>query len=247
MWTRESDRPRRSRTGTVLLVGGAVLAATALVGCTSEAPVTASSGAAVGADVESQGLGSSDAALEPGLYKFPVDSAPVGYRVPLVSVPEGFVSILGGFGVRSGNWGTDDARVLYVWDVDSISAHPCQAGVAQTQVGPTAADLADALAAQPMRSGTDPVPVTVDGFDGFYVELSVPDDVDVEACPGGKFNSWPGRWQQAAGQVDMLWILDVDGQRMVFDASHAAGVDGQQLTELKNMVTSTTFAPADGA
>lgn len=190
------------------------------------------------------GLGASDTSVEPGLYMLPVDSAPDGHRRPVVSVPEGFVS-LGGFGVQSGDFDNDDARVLRVWDVDHVYTHPCQAGATSALVGPTTADLAEALAAQPMRSGTDPVPVTVDGYDGFYVEQAVP-DIDLDACPGGKFNSWPGRWQQSAGQVDMLWILDVDGQRMVFDASRSAGVDGDQLAELKDMVTTATFASPPG-
>lgn len=189
-------------------------------------------------------LGSDETPVDPGLYAFPVLDASPGYRVPLVSVPEGFISAAEG--VWSGEIEADDGRVLFIWEINSVSSHPCEAGATAVPVGPTTADLAAALAAQPMRSGTDPVPVTVDGFDGFYVELSVP-DIDLAACPGGKFNSWPGRWQQAPGQVDMLWILDVEGQRMVFDASRSAGVDGQQLAELKDMVTTTTFAPADSA
>jgi len=186
-------------------------------------------------------LGVEDAPVEPGLYAFPVFDAPAGYRVPVVPVPAGFLSAEEG--VRSGDMDAGDGRVLLLWDIDSVYTHPCAAGATAVRVGPTAGDLAEALAAQPMRSGTDPVPVTVDGFDGFYVELSVP-DIDLSACPGGKFNSWPGRWQQAPGQVDMLWILDVDGQRVVFDASRSGNLDPQAEAELKDMVTSTTFAPA---
>jgi len=242
MWTHEPESTRRNPTRSALLIGGAVLAATTLGGCTAEAPLTAPSSAATGAGVRPQALPSAGQ-VEPGVYAFEVDRAPAGSPVPLVSVPEGFTSVKNGFGVRSGNWVTDDARVLTAWDIDSVYTHPCEAGASAAPVGPTVQDLADALAAQPMRSGTDPVPVTVGGHDGLYVELSVP-DIDLSACPGGYFNSWPGRYQQVPGQVDMLWVLDVDGQRLVLDASYAAGVEGQQLAELKDMVTTATFSPA---
>ncbi len=96
------------------------------------------------------------------------------------------------------------------------------------------------------RAGTEPVPVTVGGYDGLYVELSVPDDIDVAACPGGVFPMWQGRWQEHPGQVDMVWIVDVEGQRVVFDASHMADASPEQVNHLKDMVTTATFAPARG-
>jgi len=172
MWTSEAGRSRQNLARSVLLIGGAVLAATALGGCTSEAPpatpsgvapVTAPSRAATGAGVGPRELPAAGQ-VEPGVYAFEVDLAPAGSPVPLVPVPGGFMSIKNGFGVRSGNWLAGDARVLTVWDVESVYSHPCEVGATLVLVGPTAADLADALAAQPLRSGTDPVPVTVGGY-----------------------------------------------------------------------------------
>jgi hypothetical protein len=181
--------------------------------------------------------------LSPGRYVLPIADAPSAPSLPVLSVPQGFLSIEDGLGVHTG----DDAFIRYVWawDVDSVSSHPCDAGASTVTVGRSVADLADALAAQPLRTGTDPVPVTVGGYDGLYLELRVPDDVDVNDCPEQRFKLWPGRWQEEPGQVDMVWILDVDGQRITLDASHAPSVSPDAVAELKAMVTGATFTPRD--
>ena len=187
-----------ARTMYDLRYGVPVLAAATallLVGCTPQesdpkaddpsATSTANLGDAV--PLEQHRAGSP---LDPGRYVFPVldaDSAPL---LPVLSVPEGYAGLESGMGV-----GADGlARYLWVWDVDSVFAHPCDARA--EPVGPSVADLAEALAAQQLRTGTDPVPVTVGGYDGLYVELTVPDEVDASACPGGVFGLWPGRLQR---------------------------------------------------
>ena len=226
--------------------GSAALLTAGLVGCTTEAaPRSAPSSAP--AAVVSLPSGDGETVLDPGPYVFPViDSDGWPSMLPVVSVPPGYAATDDAAGVTVGDDDVDaDARQLRIWSIDSIYSHPCDTSRTTLTVGPTAADLADALAAQPMRDGTDPVPVTIDGHDGYYVELSVPDDIDIATCPAAKFFSWPGRWQQAPGQVDMLWIVDVDGQRLVFDAWTLPGVDPQQTTQLQNMVTTATFIATD--
>lgn len=54
------------------------------------------------------------------------------------------------------------------------------------------ADLAQALATQPLRSGSDPVPVRVAGY-GLYVETSVPAHVDFTTCKGAPSTAEPAR------------------------------------------------------
>lgn len=184
-----------------------------------------------------------DAPLEPGRYAISVADARSAPYVPVLSVPDGYEGIEDGIGVR-----TDDfARYVWVWDVDSVYVHPCQDNAILQTVGSSVTDLANALTAQSLRTGTEPVPVTVGGYDGLYVELPVPDDVDVDACPLGRFNLWPGRWQEEPGQVDMIWIVEVEGRRLVIDASHAPNVGSDEVAELRDMVTTATFAPARGS
>jgi len=184
-----------------------------------------------------------DSPLAPGRYVASVAGEPAAPLLPVLSVPAGYLSI--GTGV-----GTDDLeRYLWVWDVDSVFAHPCDASA--EPVGPSVADLANALAAQPLRAGTDPVPVTVGGYDGLYVELSVPDVVDDRACTDSDFSLWPERGQsdvqEILGQVDMVWIVDVDGQRITFDAAFMPTTSPAEVAELKAMVTTATFTPAESS
>ena len=68
------------------------------------------------------------------------------------------------------------------------------------------------------RGESVPTDVTIDGYAGKTIELSVPDDINFADCDDGQFQSWEGRTHQEPGQIDRLYILDVDGQRVVIDA-----------------------------
>lgn len=239
-------RRRRARVATAAVGAVAALAVVAVV-VDQLLPTTAAPAAPAPTTYSSLPWGDGTL-LDPGRYAFPVLDAPLSSPVlPVVAVPQGFTATDDAAGVTVGGDANADGRMLRIWDVDSVYSHPCDPSRRTVAVGPTAADLADALAAQPMRAGTDPVAVTIGGYDGFYVELSVPVDVDIAACPGGKFFSWPGRWQQAPGQVDMLWIVDAEGQRVVFDAWALPGASPQERTELQHMVTTATFVPTAGS
>jgi hypothetical protein len=238
-----------SRTTHALAAGSAVLMAAALVSCTSEdpeptaadTPASSTADEATAVPLADQ-LG--DSPLDPGRYIVSVIDADSASLLPVLSVPEGYDRIEGGVGVQA----DDLERYLWVWDVSSVFTHPCDATA--EPVGPSVADLAEALAAQQLRKGTDPVPVTIGGYDGLYVELTVPDEVDAGDCPGGVFKLWPGRlqrYEEILGQVDMVWIVDVDGQRFVVDAAYEPTASPDEVAELEEMVTTATFTPAEGA
>jgi hypothetical protein len=239
-----------ARTLYLLRTAVPLLAAVTVVGCTTgqsdqTAADTSASSTANPADAASLAQLPADSPLDAGRYAVSVASdAPSVPLVSVMSVPKGYEGIEGGVGVR-----TDDfSRYVWVWDVNSVYAHPCDAS--PEPVGPSVADLAEALTAQQLRGGTDPVPVTVGGYNGLYVELSVPDAVDLSVCPNGVLSLWPGRmerWQDILGQVDMVWIIDVDGQRLVFDAAHLPDATPEEVAELEEMVTTATFAPSEGS
>jgi hypothetical protein len=79
--------------------------------------------------------------------------------------------------------------------------------------------------------------VALAGYAGKYLQWSVPatwvvtGDGDFEGCddPGNghhDFVSWLGngkgeRYALVAGQVDRLWVLDVDGQSLLVDATYS--------------------------
>ena len=123
-----------------------------------------------------------------------------------------------------------------------VYADPCrwQDGYVDPPVGPTVDDLATALANQPQRGEAVPADVTIDGYSGKMVELSVPDDIDFANCDSGEFHSWEGRFQQAPGQIDRVYILDVDGQRVVIDSHFTPGTSE---AELRRAASGAGFGP----
>jgi hypothetical protein len=130
---------------------------------------------------------------------------------------------------------------------DAVYAQPCQWSGTEIQPGPTVDGFASALATVPLRNATTPVDVTVGGYQGKYLEWSVPNDVDLATCDKqdgeARFMSWTGRWQQAPGQVDRLWILDIDGTRLVMDAWFLKETTEADRAELTQIMDSIRFEP----
>jgi hypothetical protein len=123
--------------------------------------------------------------------------------------------------------------------VDNVFADPCDesAGVMDPPVGPEPIDLADALIAQTGTESTDPAPVEIDGYSGVYLDYRNTGDGD---C--GSMVRWPGR-QALVGERDQVWILDVDGTRLVIDAASFAGTSVEDLAETRSMVEGLQIRP----
>jgi hypothetical protein len=145
-----------------------------------------------------------------------------------------------------------------VWDVQRVPTDPCHPLTSMREPGPTVDDLVEALAAQATRNASKPTAVTVDGHAGQYLEWSVPRDAvvvgdddfggcDVQSNGHLDFVSWLARggdgerYQQEPGQVDRLWILDVDGQRLVADATYSLATTQAARDELDSVAASLTF------
>ena len=77
--------------------------------------------------------------------------------------------------------------------------------------------------------------------------LHVPDDANFAACDSGYFASWgwaqedPARFHQGPGQIDRLWILDVDGNLVVIDTGQFERTPQYVLDGLDAIVRSITF------
>jgi hypothetical protein len=145
-----------------------------------------------------------------------------------------------------------------VWDVGQVPGHPCHWQDTLSDPGPSVDALVDALTTQRFRHATDPTDVTLGGYQGRSLTWSVPNDwvvtgdaefkgCDVETSSGLRdFVSWFGngygeRNQQYAGQVDMLWVLDVDGQRLLVDATYSPDTTKANRAELMGIVESLRF------
>jgi hypothetical protein len=144
-----------------------------------------------------------------------------------------------------------------VWDVGQVPTDPCHPLTTMRDPGPTLDDLVTALVAQKSRDTSKPKAVTLDGFAGKYLEWSVPRDAKVvgdsdfvgcDAQDNGHldFVSWLAdghgeRYQQEAGQVDQLWILDVDGHRLLADATYSLKSTDAARRELAAVAASLEF------
>jgi hypothetical protein len=51
----------------------------------------------------------------------------------------------------------------------------------------------------------------------------------------------PFRYHQDPGQIDKLWIVDVDGMVAVIDTAYYEGTPQSAVDELEAIVDSTTF------
>ena len=115
----------------------------------------------------------------------------------------------------------ETAQMFLGGDITSLYADACETAGTEFDPGPSVDDLAAALASLEGFESTEPIDVTLNGYEGKRVALTVPADVDVRNpdCVGGQYSLWSNRWYQASGQTDDLWILDVDGQRQVLTFS----------------------------
>jgi hypothetical protein len=233
-----------SRASTVLVAIAVALLASA---CTGGAPPTAASGA------PPQAMPSGTQDLKAGTYAFAfpqLDAPGKPFPKALITVPDGW-SIDGGFAL-SGHAGSPAQLVVTIWDVVNVYANGCHWAGPMIHAGATADELAAMLAARPLRNATAPVAVSLGGYQGKYLQWSVPSDIRFDAasqsfsdCDGGRFKSWNDavgdRYQQGPGQVDRLWILAIEGHRLLVDATYMPAATEQDRTELAEVVNSIAF------
>jgi hypothetical protein len=176
----------------------------------------------------------------------------------VVTVPAGWVALGDDCGFISA---TPDPGVFVAalsgWIVGSIPTDPCQNRATLVPSGESVDELVQALLAQEQRDATTPVDVRLAGYEGMYLEWSVPTDVvvlddeyHVEGCDDGNFLSWRGRaggtrYQQVGGQIDQLWVLDVDGRTVVIDASYAPDAPQTIRDELAAIVQTLELETGD--
>jgi hypothetical protein len=150
------------------------------------------------------------------------------------------------------------------WTVDNVFADPCQwqGSLLEPPVGPTAADLATALEHQFGRNASAPTDVVFGGYPAKRLELSIPADLDVAACDSdairsaGLYRMWLSAGEAASGfdfpfvpeemlrgRIDVLYIVDVDGHRLVIDAWHLPGATAANVAELESAVASIQIQP----
>jgi hypothetical protein len=123
-------------------------------------------------------------------------------------------------------------------------------------VGPTAADLANALADQSAYTSTTPVDTTLAGFPGKSMDLVLPSDVDFSSCDvhsgetSGVYLIWStpeagldNLFAQGPGEHRRLWILDVEGKRIIIFHIFDEGETDANMAEAQAVVDSIEITP----
>ena len=180
--------------------------------------------------------------LAPGTYRlgFHLDDADA-------DVPDAFVTVPSGY-LESSSWyvvSEDGHEFLGLWTAAEADRDACRHGEQDVyDPGPSVDDLARALVATRSIRASEPEPVTLAGYQGQFVELASPRHMS--RCRDPKAGLWTsgdgGRGIYNDGQVDLVWILDADGQRIVVNAAYSAGSTASDIRKLTSMVDSLTFA-----
>jgi hypothetical protein len=133
-------------------------------------------------------------------------------------------------------------KAIVITAVEAVYVDACDSNKGVIDPGPTANDLATALANQAQTQASAISDVTVAGYSGKYVEYSF--EGPTSGCVS--LNRWPmgvGPRQAIADEHDKVWILDVDGVLLVIDVAYFSGASAADHAEMLAMVNSIEITP----
>jgi hypothetical protein len=140
----------------------------------------------------------------------------------------------------------DEWGAITLLPVGDVYPDPCTRAGNPPKVGPSVEDFATALAAQKVTTTTTPVPVSLDGHNGIYLEVSVPAGFDSSACRGKELSLWEAEGEESAGAdtsfVSRYWVLDLDRQRVVLVVNTTTNAPDQTVAFFTGIAESATFS-----
>jgi hypothetical protein len=159
------------------------------------------------------------------------------------------MQLLDGYAGDDVVFGSDNGQGISTWAVGNVFGDPCHSNgtLLQPPIDPSVDGLVAGLASQKGHPATTPTDVKVDGYAGKYIEMTVPAGIDVAECDHGEFRTWKDphgccRYLEA-GQRDLLWIVEVDGERLVIDAALGPQTTEQDRADRLHMVKSIKIDP----
>jgi hypothetical protein len=181
------------------------------------------------------------------------------YQRIIFTLPAGWAT---GDGLVYKHLAQADEVAFSAWAVDKVYADPCHwqtsaLGPLDLADGQTHQALHDAgagstvpppsaggLSRQAGRSASALTQAHLGGELALKVRLSVPPQLDLARCDQGEFRSWT-EWMtnrpnshNAPGQMDVIYMVDVDRRPLVIDASHGPGAPVADLAELDAILAS---------
>lgn len=200
-------------------------------------------------------------ALAPGTYSLTKPAGSVAdYVALIVTLPAGWATSEGRVHKRLGQPG----EVAFSgWTVKRVYDDPChwqgssrsevdlgdnprhlefdEAATGSTLPKPVHGGFANQLG----RTPSELTKVELGGQPALKIQLSVPAQLDLATCDHGAFRSWTG-WgagdgindHHAPGQLDAVYMVDVDRKPLVIDVSHMPATSESDLSELEAIVES---------
>lgn len=210
---------------------------------------------------------STPAVFEPRPLVVTGAEAPVQVTVTVES--SGWLPLPGLDGITKDDDGLDPpdsvgaALLAWGWPAGTgfhVYGDPCQwrSTVPETPAT-TPGEIAAAFASQAMTQATAPVDVTVGGYPGKAVTVQVPMSYEVPGatreeefgdCDESAFAYYGteagdgtevGRNAQGPGQIDELWILDVEGTILILDVTYGPAAPAELVEEARAMAESATL------
>ena len=148
--------------------------------------------------------------------------------------------------------GAEAGAAFGVWQISNRFNHPCtDHTLLEPAPGPGIDELLTALAGQPGITAGPLTDVTVDGYSGKYVELTVATDiatcpVDDGDAPLSGFWLWASpdgdrRYVQGSDETDRIYAIDVEGNRFTFFAGFQGRATAADRAELQAIIDSITI------
>jgi hypothetical protein len=179
--------------------------------------------------------------LAPGRHAFTIQGVTF-----TLDVPAGWRSN-GEFGIEKTVGVVPDGAGFIFWAnaADGVFSDPCSRTRGPI-AGPTAADMASAIAGMPqVELVSGPTAITLGGQPAQEVVIRVPDPLP---CPGDQYYLWYDetsdaleRYVTAPGDTYRVWIVDVGGVRIQMDGETYTGAPTGVAEEVEAIASSIRF------
>ena len=245
------DPARNMSTATRVALAAVLPIATVLTGCDgaspqSRPPDSPSAATSASRQASPRSMEGIDGPIQAGAWKVPLYARDYR-RLPwaVVEVPEGYGSPGGWTVDRGADGDPENHGTVDFWSVGTVMDDPCHASTG-TDPGPTVRDLAEAIHRQRGHRATAPVPVSLDGHSGLYLEITGPGRKELDNCVDRTFTVWRGdddlpSVTDVPGTVFQIWILDVNGDRIVVNETTTSHETTAEKAEVRAIAESTHF------
>jgi len=189
----------------------------------------------------------------PGTYQLLLRGIGAPRLVMTATLPEGWTGAEGWVLRKNGGVDNREGIAITFWaPPDFVYGDACHWSDSAIEAEPTVDFMAEALARQAMRSASTPRELAVGGHRVVELQLSVPDDLEMSTCDefegGPAFESWSSadghvaRYHQGAGQIDLVRLVDVDGELLIIDVATWPELPAGEHDEIMSLLDSMTFS-----